>query len=285
MTDAANEGDRRRALGDFLRSRRAGLSPDDVGLLPGGTRRRAPGLRREEVAQLANVSITWYTWLEQGRDITVSAQVLEGVSAALRLDEEEKEHLFRLARRRTSGVPSSAAETVGPELQTVLDSLGASPAWVIDSRWDILAWNRAATLVFGDFGTLPVTSRNILRFTFTDEAIRRHLEDWEAFAQGMLATFRGSGEGYVGEDWLNRLVDDLAEESPEFADWWSRQEVRNSPLQRLAMDHPEMGRMEFGNVSFWVNNHPGLRMCIYAATPGSETAVKIRDHLGSPTAG
>lgn len=283
--DAANEEDRRRALGDFLRSRRAGLSPDDVGLSSGGTRRRAPGLRREEVAQLANVSVTWYTWLEQGRDITVSAQVLEGVSAALRLDEEEKEHLFRLARRRTPGVSGPAAETVGPELQTVLDSLGASPAWIIDPHWDILAWNRAATLVFGDFGTLPAAKRNILRFTFTDEALRRHLEDWEAFAQGMLATFRGSGEGYIGEVQLTRLVGDLTEESSEFAEWWSRHEVRTSPLQRLAMNHPDIGRMEFGNVSFWVNNHPGLRMCIYAATPGSGTVAKIRDQLGSLTAG
>lgn len=271
---------RRTALSDFLKNRRARLSPSDVGL-PNGFRRRAPGLRREEVAQLANVSVTWYTWLEQGRDISVSEQVLDGIAAALKLNIDETQHLFRLAHKSVPPSPPPIMETVSPVLQSLLDNLEASPAWVIDHQWNILAWNEAARLVFGDFRTLSDNERNILRFVFTDEALKTRLADWEAFARGMLATFRASCGKCVGEAWFTELTDDLKKASPVFGEMWPEQDVRRSPAKHVELEHPDVGELELDNISFQVNSNPELRVCVYTAAVDSETAEKIQDLVGS----
>ena len=279
-----NDEERRRALGDFLKTRRAQRSPSSAGLPERRASRRTPGLRREEVAQLAGVSVTWYTWLEQGRDIRASEQVLESIAAALGLNVEERNHVFRLAHRQVLPAPPPIKHTVNPALQTVLDSLRTSPAWVIEHRWNILAWNRAACEVFGDFGAMSLRERNILRFAFTDEALRQRLVDWEAFAQSMLATFRASGSEYVGEPWFVRLVEDLKGASPEFRKWWPEHDVRGAPLERVRLDLPGVGLLELDNVSFQVNSDPDLRVCVYAAAPGSETADKIQQLINSAIA-
>jgi transcriptional regulator with XRE-family HTH domain len=270
-----NDEDRRKALGDFLKTHRARLSPGSVGILKKGASRRTPGLRREEVAQLAGISVTWYTWLEQGRDIGVSEQVLESIATTLRLGVQERNHVFRLARKQVPPDPSPTTQTVSPALRSVLDNLSVSPAWVIERRWSTLAWNRAAREVFGDFGAGPSGERNILRFVFTDEALRRRLVDWEAFARSMLATFRASCGKHVGESWFLRLVEDLKRGSPEFRRWWPQHDVREAPLERLVLDHPDVGPLELDNVSFQVKSGPELRVCVYAAAPGSQTAEKI----------
>lgn len=272
-----NDEKRRKALGEFLRTRRARLSPTSV-RLPRGARRRTPGLRREEVAQLAGVSVTWYTWLEQGREITVSEQVLQSIADTLELDPSERNHLFRLARKQVPVGQSSVREKVWPALQTVVDNLRNSPAWAIEHRWNVLAWNQAACEVFGDFGAMPPEERNILRFISTNESLHQRLADPEAFVRSMLATFRATCSRYVGEPWFIQLVEDLKGRSPEFQKWWPRHDVRETPLQHIKLNHPKAGLLELDNISFQVMNAPDVRMCVYTATPGSETADKI-EHL------
>jgi transcriptional regulator with XRE-family HTH domain len=274
---------RRKALGDFLRTRRHRLAPTSVGL-PKGTRRRTPGLRREEVAQLAGVSVTWYTWLEQGREITVSEQVLQSIAVALELGPSESKHLFRLARKQVPVSQLSVREKVWPALQTVVDNLRNSPAWAIDNRWNILVWNQAACEVFGDFGAMPLEERNILRFVFTNESLHQRLADPETFVRSMLATFRATCSRYVGEPWFVQLVEDLKVRSPEFQKWWPRHEVRETPLQHIKLDHPKAGLLELDNISFQVMNDPEVRICVYAATLGSETADRI-EQLVNPVGG
>lgn len=270
-----NNEERQKALGNFLATRRARLSPANLGL-PVTTRRRTPGLRREEVAQLSGVSITWYTWLEQGRDIHVSDQVLESIATALQLGIDERNHLFRLANKQVPGNLPSITKTVSPALQTVVDNLRTGPAWAIDHKWDILVWNQAACEVFGDYGEIPQKDRNILRFVFKDEELSQRLENWESFAQSMLATFRASCSKYVGTLWFARLVEELREFSPEFRDWWARHEVRATPIKHIKINHSRLGTLELNNISFQVMNNPELRMCVYAAELGSETADKIQ---------
>ncbi len=178
----------RRSLSGFLQSRRARLTPSDCGFDPG--RRRTPGLRREEVAQLAGVSLTWYTWLEQGRDIRVSSQALEGIARALRLDRAEREHLFLLAQGRPPASAETGSRTVSAARQRMLDGLTFSPAYIRTARWDIVGWNRAAALIFADYAAMAPYERNSLRLVFTHPAWRTLMVDWEQDAKKALATFR-----------------------------------------------------------------------------------------------
>lgn len=278
--NSMNDEERRKVLGSFLKTRRGRLSPADVGL-PEGFRRRAPGLRREEVAQLASVSHTYYTWLEQGRDFRVSEQVLESIAAALRLLPHERNHLFRLAHKQVPAEQPPVTKAVRPVLQSVLDNLRTSPAWIIDYRWNILAWNRASTVVFADFGEVSAEERNILRFTFS-KPLRERLVDWKAFARGMLETFRTSSGKHVAEAWFIEFINTLENDSLEFREWWSQHDVREAPMERIEIDHPEVGRLELDNVSFQVNSDPGLRVCVYTAVAGSETSDKIQELIGFP---
>ena len=271
---------RRKMLGDFLRTRRDRLSPTSVGL-PKGTRRRTPGLRREEVAQLAGVSVTWYTWLEQGREITVSEQVLQSIAATLQLGPSERNYLFRLARKQVPVGQRSVSEKVLPALQTVVDNLRNSPAWAIEHRWNLLVWNQAACEVFGDFGAMPLEERDILRFVFTSETLMKRLADPEAFVRSMLATFRATCSRYVGEPWFVQLVEDLKVRSPEFQKWWPRHEVRETPLEHIKLNHPKAGLLELDNISFQMMNDPEVRLCVYTATLGSETADRIEQLVNS----
>jgi transcriptional regulator with XRE-family HTH domain len=266
---------RRKALANFLRTRRTRLTVADVGL-PEGSRRRTPGLRREEVAQLANVSTAWYTWLEQARDIRVSEKVLEGIAAALRLDGDERAHLFVLGDRQgLSPVPPPHRE-VGPVLQQVLDTQGASPAYVTGPLCDVLAWNQAACAVFGDFSALPGRERNLLWRAFTDAGLRRMVVDWENFARDMLAAFRAQAGRYVGDPWFTGFVADLEDASPEFTRWWPNHDVRRTPRMGRQFDHPVVGRLALDVASFQVVGAPDAHFCVYTAPPGSESAVKLQ---------
>src|SRR5262249_55189617 len=175
-------------LGGFLRDRRTKLDPAAFGIPL--TRRRTPGLRREEVAQRANVSATWYTWLEQGRGGAPSADVLNRIARALMLTDDEREHLFLLGLGRAPEVRYRAAESVTPRLQRVLDALELSPAFVKTATWDIVAWNRAASAVLIDYGALTAEQRNILRLIFCDCRIRALQFDWESVARFAVAAFR-----------------------------------------------------------------------------------------------
>src|SRR5579864_5056867 len=176
-------------LGDFLRTRRAKLTPEEVGL-PRGSRRKTPGLRRVEVAQLVGVSVDWYTWLEQGRSITPSTQVLERLVQTLRLDTQERTHLFLLAQQQPPPALLQEPEIVSPALQRFLDQFGARPAFVSGRRWDILAWNDAGCAVFGDFRRMTTRERNTIWGIFTNPLSRQYVVDWEEDARQILAQFR-----------------------------------------------------------------------------------------------
>lgn len=175
-------------LGAYLKDRRTRLDAAAFGL--SGSRRRTPGLRREEVAQRANISPTWYTWLEQGRGGAPSADVLDRIARALMLTDVEREHLFLIGLGRPPEVRYQASEGVSPRLQRVLDALAFSPALVRTATWDVVAWNRAATAVLTDYGAIPPGQRNILRFIFCDPRVRAAQYDWDSVARFVVAAFR-----------------------------------------------------------------------------------------------
>jgi transcriptional regulator with XRE-family HTH domain len=269
-----NDQERRKELAQFLRSRRERISPEAMGL-PGGSRRRTPGLRREELASLAGIGVTWYTRLEQGRDITVSPQVLESLARVLDLDAAERNHLFILAREQQPADPYPLTTAISPELQCILDRMGTYPAYVANPRWDIIAWNQAMARVYTDFGFLPIRERNIPRFMFTNPLQRTLLTDWEKEAQGMLALFRASTERYVGEPWFKELVADLQQASPEFREWWPRHDIQAAHTGQKELNHPLVGRLVLQSTTFQVSDAPDLRMVIYTPLAEANTAKKL----------
>ncbi len=261
------EAERRRELASFLRTRRERLTAEDVGLPP-GYRRRTPGLRREEVALLSGVGVTWYTWLEQGRRINASAQVLEAVARTLRLDEHERSHLFTLA-----GAPDPAAprlvETVEPAVQQLVDALDPYPACVVTSRCDILSWNRAEAALKGDYSTLPERYRNVLWLLFTQPAWRELLVD-RADAAYVVARFRAAMAEHVGEPAWISLVEELSSCSAEFAQLWERHDVAGATSRVKRFLHPEVGLIRLVSTTLWLSERPGVR--VLACTPADEEA-------------
>ncbi|WP_429295728.1 helix-turn-helix transcriptional regulator [Paraburkholderia atlantica] len=267
--------DRRRCeLGAFLRSRREHLSPAAVGL-PDGFRRRTPGLRREEVAMLADVGTTWYTWLEQGRDVRASEEVLMAIADALRLDAVERRHLFVLSDRPSPEVRSTNPEKLEEPVQRMLASLSGQPAYVTGRRWDILGWNRAATLVFGDYGQLSADERNLMFMVFANARHRRLLVDWEEVARASLAMFRNDSARYVGDPDFERLISTLRHRSNEFNAWWRRHEVLN-PLSNIKrIRHPRKGLMVFEYTSFALLDGSDRKLTVYTPLDECRTADKL----------
>lgn len=269
-----NEKARRAELAQFLRTRRERVSPQQVGLPP-GTRRRTPGLRREELALLAGVGATWYTWLEQGRAITVSGQVLESLARVLQLDADERTHLFILARQQLPADPLPLTQTIDPALQLILDTMGIYPALVLSPRWDVIAWNQAACRMFVDFSTMTSRERHLLWFLFVDPRHRAMAVDWEREAQRFLALFRASTQRYVGEAWLTELVNDLKQVSPAFREWWSRYDVQGVQTEHKHLIHPLVGLLVLQAKTFQVADHPDLQMIVYTPVSGTDTAARL----------
>jgi transcriptional regulator with XRE-family HTH domain len=206
----------RKALGLFLASRRARLQPDELGLPPGS--RRTPGLRREEVAVLAGVSVSWYTWLEQGRDIQASADTLRRVSEVLRLDRAEVNHLFALAAREP---PQFAANVqISEGLNLLVQAMDPVPAYIRNTRLDILAWNKAIADLFVDYGKLAVHERNTLRLLFLHRPYRTLILDWEQMARGMLSIFHAAQARAHDKAPFDTLIEELNASSREFRSWW-----------------------------------------------------------------
>lgn len=217
----------------------------EVGL-PYTARRKTMGLRREEVAQLASVGVTWYTWLEQGRGINVSVQVLESLAQTFRLTSAEKAHLFLLAGQAPPLHAVPQQEQVSPFLFRFLEQMGNNPTYITGRRWDVLAWNRAASRVIANFATLAIEERNIVRFVFTNEEYRHRCVDWEGVAQRLLAQVRGSHSQYHDDAQLIALVRELQQRSPEFACWWERHEVQGRQDGQKELLHPQVGSLVFG---------------------------------------
>jgi transcriptional regulator with XRE-family HTH domain len=260
-------------LGTYLRDRRTKLDPATFGLPL--TRRRTPGLRREEVAQRANVSATWYTWLEQGRGGAPSADVLDRIAHALMLTDIEREHIFLLALGRPPEVQYHVPEGVSPRLQRVLDAMEFSPAIVKTCTWDIVAWNRAALVVLSDYTVLPPNQRNVLRMMFCNPHVRSRQLDWESVARFVVGTFRADAARAGASREIEALVDELSMTSPEFAAMWRDHDVRAYGEGIKQLRHAELGTIALEHLLFAVDGRPDLSMMVYnGATP--EEAGRIR---------
>jgi transcriptional regulator with XRE-family HTH domain len=275
--------ERRRAeLADFLRKRRAVIKPEDVGL-PGGGRRRTPGLRREEVSQLAGVGTTWYTWLEQGRDVRASLDVLEAIARALRLTPAERTHLVLLGRGEEPPRCKSE-ERVSAVVRRLIENLGANPAYVIGRRWDYLAWNAAAVALFGDFAAVPRSARNHLWMHFMDPARRELHPDWDRSARVMAAKFRADSARHIGDPSFEELIVTLRKSSPEFCTAWRKHEVIRTTEGRRVMHHPTAGSLVFEHAVFNPQSDPEQRMILYTPLPDEGTPEKLAQLLCSPAA-
>ncbi len=267
------------ALGTFLRDRRARMDAAAFGF--SGGRRRTPGLRREEVAQRANISATWYTWLEQGRGGAPSADVLNRIAGGLMLTEPEREHLFVLGLGHPPEATYRASDEVTPRLQRVLDALEFSPAIVKTPTWDVVAWNAAAATLLTDYATLPRDQRNILRLMFTNASIKAAQEDWLNVARYVVGAFRADAARAGAGAEISQLVEELSRLSPEFDALWRDNNVARHADGLKRLHHPVHGLLELEFSAFAVDGRPELGMIVYnPATP--ETAQRIRS-LMAPT--
>ena len=266
-------------LGAYLRDRRTRLDPAALGFAVG--RRRTPGLRREEVAQRANISPTWYTWLEQGRGGAPSADVLNRIAAALMLTDIEREHVFLLGLGRPPEVRYKVAENVTPRLQRLLDAFEVSPALIKTATWEVVAWNRAAAAVLTDYGALPPGQRNILRLIFCDPRVRAAQYDWKSVARFVVGAFRADAAraGAVSE--VGQLVDELCRSSPEFEALWrdNNVQVHGEGVKRLR--HPILGPIGLEYSAFAVDGRSDLSMIVYNPATRSD-ADRIRSLVTSP---
>jgi transcriptional regulator with XRE-family HTH domain len=266
------ELDRHQELAAFLRSRRARVSPEQVGL-PRGTRRRTPGLRRGEVAVLAGISPEWYTWLEQGRDIGVSVQLLESLVRVLQLDETERTHLFLLALRQPPPVEVFTPPTISPTLQQFLDQLGAIPATVIDLRLNVIGGNTAAQVVFGNPNMQSEHERNLIWRLFSARTQEVNPE-WEAIARMYLAQFRAGYGRFIKDPWWAKQIAELSESSPQFRELWAQHDVINVTEGRKTMHNPLVGDLHLDILWFPVDSRD-LRLQVHMPRPNTDTAEKI----------
>ncbi|MBZ9658310.1 helix-turn-helix transcriptional regulator [Mesorhizobium sp. ESP-6-4] len=269
-------------LGTFLRDRRMRLDPAAFGFATG--RRRTQGLRREEVAQRANISPTWYTWLEQGRGGAPSADVLNRIATGLMLTEPEREHLFMLGLGRPPEVRYKSVDSVTPRLQRVLDALDPSPAIIKTATWDVVAWNRAAAAMLTDYSKLPREQRNILRLMFGNPRVRHAQDDWQSVARFVVGSFRADAVRAGAGAEVAELVEELSRVSPEFAALWRDNDVvaaHGEGVKRLR--HPEIGLIELEFSVFAVDGRPELGMIVYNPVKQSD-AERIRSLIAARSA-
>jgi len=272
---AANGERRRHELADFLRTKRSSLQPEDVGL-PDGGRRRTPGLRREEVALLAGVGTTWYTWLEQGRDVRASLDVLEAVSRALRLTPAERSHLILLGRGEQAKPCKAPAEEVSPTLRRLVENLGPGPVYLLGRRWDYLAWNKSFERVFSwEPGAEPL-SRNHVWLWFMDPARRTLCSgDWATSARLLVAKFRADSASNIGDPAFEQLISSLNSSSPEFRKLWKRHEVAGSGEGRKELNHPTVGELVFDHAVFHHGDAGEQRLIVYSPSCEQDTRAKL----------
>lgn len=271
--------ERRKEIAMFLRTRRARLAPEEVGL-PRGRRRRTPGLRREEVAALAGVSAEWYKWLEQSRDVRASEDALRRIAAALRLEPGEAHHLLTLSgyHPESDGNARDRQAAISPTIRRLLDQFEFLPAWVLGERWDVVAWNRAATFITGDIAAMQGIERNVVYQMFLGERLPRTLVDWEAHARDCVAKLRLGHARRVDDPWFNELVHLMLSRSKEFAAMWDAQLVQ---LPRDGVKHyhdPDAGRLTFDYIVFDVSDErmPAMQLVLYLPAPETDTLQKMK---------
>jgi transcriptional regulator with XRE-family HTH domain len=259
-------------LAAFLRARRDALRPTDVGL-PVGRARRTPGLRREEIAMLAGVSVTWYTWLEQGRPINASTDVLEALARALRLDEAGRDHLLALAAREPA--PSQPIDHAPDALVRLIRAMEPAPAYVLGPRWEFLAWNRNQALLYPGIERLAGAECNLLWAVFADPATRALIADWPDQAQRILAEFRAGTARLRSDPHVVELIDRLAATSEEFSNWWREADVASFRTRLRRYEHPRAGTLVFEYQQLTPSEWPTLRVVCQLPVPGDDSADRL----------
>ncbi|MDX3974898.1 helix-turn-helix transcriptional regulator [Shinella sp.] len=274
MSDSVTEN----ALGTFLRDRRMRLDPVSFGF-PAG-RRRTPGLRREEVAQRANISPTWYTWLEQGRGGAPSAHVLDRIARGLMLTDPERDHLHILAFGHPPEPRYRQHEGITPRLQHVLDAMPFSPAIIRTATWDVVAWNKAAAVILTDYAKLPKERRNILRMMFSDERMRAKQDDWHTVARYVVGAFRADAARAGAGVEIRQLVEELSARSPEFKAMWDDNEITSTREGIKRLHHPALGTVDLEFSTFSVEGRSDLNMMVYSPA-NSEVREQFRSLISS----
>lgn len=270
-------------LGEFLKARRAELTPETVGLPGTAAVRRVPGLRREEVAQLAAISNDYYTRLEQGR-INASAPVLTALARVLRLDEVQRAYLFTLAGKQTARPRRRTAQKVRPQLQRLLEQLTDVPAVIFGRRMDILAWNALAAALITDFDAMPPERRNYVRLLFTEPGFREYFKDWEVIARYSVAHLRLEAAEHPDDPALAALVGELSVQDAEFRSWWAEHQVATKAICTKIVDHPVVGEMTLNWDMFAHTGDPDQQLVLWSAEPGtaSHEALKLLGSWSAP---
>ncbi|MEU6759452.1 helix-turn-helix transcriptional regulator [Streptomyces sp. NPDC046685] len=269
--------DQRACLGEFLRSRRARLRPEDVGLTDYGRRRRVPGLRREELAQLAGVSVAYYTRLEQRDGHNVSVEVLDAIARALRLDGTERAHMMDLARPKARRRrPSRRPQQVRSELRTLMDAMEGVPAYLVGHRQDVIGWNRLAAAVFGDFGALAAAERNLVRLVFLDPATAELYGDWECRACEVVSNLRMYAGQHPDDEQLSALVGELSVKNEEFRRLWAAHTVADKTHGVKRLRHPLVGELHLSFETLTLPDDPAQSLVTFHAEPGSPSADALR---------
>jgi transcriptional regulator with XRE-family HTH domain len=269
---------RRQELSNFLRTRRARIRPEEAGLPP-ATRRRTPGLRREEVAQLAGVSTTWYTWLEQKRPIRASTKVLNSLAMVLRLDDLERAQLFRLASQEPEPTAVRQPERVSPLLERIVTSQNGYAIVVLNQRWDLLAWNQMARAFWMDFDRVPPGERNFVGLCFTNSEMRSRLVDWPSRGRDILARFRADYGRNTGDMRFVRLVESLKAVSRDFAQWWVHHDLIPHAEGRKLYNHPAVGRVRGEHITLSVSDNAALKIIVVAPSADTAGVAQFREIL------
>ena len=264
---------RRDELAAFLRAHRDALTPADVGL-PEGRSRRTKGLRREEIAMLAGVSVTWYTWLEQGRPINASVDVLTALARALHLDDAARQHLLALAARE-SREPVETVEHAPDALVRLITSMEPAPAYVLGPRWEFLAWNRPQSLLYPTIDRLADEDRNLLWVVFAEPNARRLLADWPDQARRIMAEYRSGTAALRHDAQVSDLIERLIAASPEFAEWWPQLDVAQFQTRLRRYSHPRAGNLVFEYQQLTPSEWPGLRVVCQLPVPGDDSAERL----------
>lgn len=266
------DSNKAKTLGAFLKSRRERLSPKDVGLgVPNG-QRKTPGLRREEVSLLAGVSVTYYTWLEQGRELTASRDVMQSIAEALQLSPDEKSHLFQLWNPHASEMPLAAPAVVDPQMQKIIDQL-TYPSHITNERSEVLAWNKAAQEMFADFASIPVQERFFIRLLFEDTEMRHRIVNLEEFVSYSVAVFRTYYDKHRDDPWFEATVEDLILNNAEFERIWRQYNIQLKKVNRIIIKPPGVHQPIPYDIHSLVNlsDRSDIHICIY--TPATEDPV------------
>ncbi|WP_141504851.1 helix-turn-helix transcriptional regulator [Paenibacillus luteus] len=259
-----NETSKSKTMGAFLKSRRERLQPAQAGIASSYGNRRTPGLRREEVAMLAGVSATYYTWLEQGREVTASKDIIESIGKALQLTHDERMHLYQLWNPNELEFATPINTTLNPHWRNIIEQL-PYPAFISNERCEVLAWNRGANHVIADFDSLPETGRNMIRMLFLDKELSRRIVNWDAFASYSVAVFRTYHDKHQDDPWFKETVELLSKESVHFEAMWKQHDIQLKKVSRVLIQLPGAVQASVYDIQSFGNHadYPELNICIY----------------------